>query len=114
MYTIDEVTYVTVRGPKAVEILNRVLHVKDSELRHSCFYHTGNFGFRIKEHIDLGIQDDPEIDIHCLDIYVVLERPGMRVIYRNGKWSRIGHHHVTKQEAKDWFLKTFPLAELIP
>jgi large subunit ribosomal protein L11e len=106
--------YVTVRGPKALEILNRALQVKDYELKQHCFSDTGNFGFGIKEHIDLGIKYDREIGTHGLDIYVVLERPGSRVDRRKHCQSRIGHaQRVTKDEAKEWYLKTFPSAQLL-
>lgn len=40
------------------------------------FSDTGNFGFGIQEHIDLGIKYDPSIGIYGLDFYVVLGRPG--------------------------------------
>ena len=46
----------TVRGPKAEEILERGLKVKEYELRQGNFSATGNFGFGVQEHIDLGIK----------------------------------------------------------
>jgi large subunit ribosomal protein L11e len=52
---------VTVRGPKAEEILERGLKVKEYELRKRNFSESGNFGFGISEHIDLGIKYDPSI-----------------------------------------------------
>merc|ERR1739847_68863 len=66
----------TVRGPKAEEILERGLKVKEYELRKNNFSDTGNFGFGIQEHIDLGIKYDPSIGIYGMDFYVVLGRPG--------------------------------------
>lgn len=48
--------HVTIRGPKAEEILERGLKVKEYELRKKNFSETGNFGFGIAEHIDLGIK----------------------------------------------------------
>ena len=54
----------TVRGPKAEEILERGLKVKEYELKKSNFSETGNFGFGITEHIDLGIKYDPSIGIY--------------------------------------------------
>jgi ribosomal protein L5 len=44
--------HVTIRGPKAEEILERGLKVKEYELRRKNFSDTGNFGFGIQEHID--------------------------------------------------------------
>ena len=40
--------YVTVRGQKAEEIIERGLKVKEYELNGSNFSATGNFGFGIK------------------------------------------------------------------
>lgn len=61
--------HVTVRGPKAEEILERGLKVKEYELRKKNFSQTGNFGFGISEHIDLGIKYDPAIGIYGMDFY---------------------------------------------
>ena len=61
--------HVTVRGPKAEEILERGLKVKEYELRKKNFSATGNFGFGISEHIDLGIKYDPAIGIYGMDFY---------------------------------------------
>ena len=51
----------TVRGEKALQILEQGLKVKEFELKQSNFSSTGNFGFGIQEHIDLGIKYDPSI-----------------------------------------------------
>lgn len=40
-------------------------------MRKNNFSDTGNFGFGIQEHIDLGIKYDPSIGIYGLDFYVV-------------------------------------------
>lgn len=61
----------TVRGAKAEEILEKGLKVREYELRKNNFSDTGNFGFGIQEHIDLGIKYDPSIGIYGLDFYVV-------------------------------------------
>jgi large subunit ribosomal protein L11e len=50
--------------------------VKEYELRNNNFSVTGNFGFGIQEHIDLGIKYDPNIGIYGMDFFVVLGRPG--------------------------------------
>ena len=51
--------------------------MREYELRKNNFCATGNFGFGIQEHIDLGIKYDPGIGIYGMDFYVVLGRPGM-------------------------------------
>lgn len=98
----------TVRGPKAEEILEKGLKVKEYELRKDNFSQTGNFGFGIQEHIDLGIKYDPSIGIYGMDFYVVLSRPGNRVAYRKQKKGRVGFsHRVTKEEAMKWFQQKY-------
>lgn len=66
--------HVTVRGPKAEEILERGLKVKEYELRKRNFSETGNFGFGIQEHIDLGIKYDPGIGAAFLRLSAALVR----------------------------------------
>merc|ERR1712236_180490 len=83
----------TVRGPKAEEILEKGLKVREYELRQGIFSATGNFGFGIAEHIDLGIKYDPSIGIYGMDFYVVMARPGFGVAYRRRKKSRVGFSH---------------------
>ena len=101
-------TYVTVRGPKAAELLERGLRVKEFELRRQNFSATGNFGFGINEHIDLGIKYDPSSGIFGLDYYVVLKRRGFRVARRRWAKSKVGHKHkITSKDAIEWFQKKF-------
>lgn len=100
--------FVTVRGPQALQILDKALQVHDFEISQRCFSSSGNFGFGIKEHIDLGLKYDRDIGIHGMDIYVVLERPGNRVSRRKHCQSRIGpKQRVTRQEAMDWYVQKF-------
>ncbi|KAK7467803.1 hypothetical protein BaRGS_00036947 [Batillaria attramentaria] len=94
----------TVRGAKAEEILERGLKVREYELRKNNFSDTGNFGFGIQEHIDLGIKYDPGIGIYGMDFYVVLCRPGFNINQRRRRKSSIGfQHRVTKEESMKWF-----------
>ena len=94
----------TVRGPKALEIIEKALRVKEFELRENNFSAEGNFGFGIEEHIDLGIKYDPSIGIYGMDFYVILNRPGNRVAKRRRAHAPVGNsHRVTKEEATNWF-----------
>ena len=98
----------TVRGDKAYEILERGLKVKEYELKALNFSNTGNFGFGIDEHIDLGLKYDPGVGIFGMDFYVVLERPGNRVSRRKHSRSRIGpNQRVNKEQAISWFETKF-------
>jgi len=98
----------TVRGEKAKEILDNALKVKEYELEERNFSDTGNFGFGIKEHIDLGIKYDPAIGIYGMDIYVVLSRPGFCVARRKKRPAKIGKtHKISKEEAMKWFVDNY-------
>ncbi|CAH0754770.1 unnamed protein product [Bemisia tabaci] len=98
----------TVRGPKAEEILERGLKVREYELRKDNFSDTGNFGFGIQEHIDLGIKYDPSIGIYGLDFFTVLGRPGFNVSQRKRKKAKVGApHRLTKEDAMKWFQQKY-------
>ena len=100
--------YCTVRGKKAMEILEKGLKVKEYELKGGNFSETGNFGFGIQEHIDLGIKYDPSTGIYGMNFYVVLARPGGRVKSRKIQRSKIGvSHKVGQAAAQDWFKSKF-------
>ncbi|KAK5076317.1 60S ribosomal protein L11 [Lithohypha guttulata] len=100
--------HVTVRGPKAEEILERGLKVKEYELRNRNFSETGNFGFGISEHIDLGIKYDPAIGIYGMDFYCCMTRPGARVARRRRCNTPVGRsHQVSKQDTIKWFKGRF-------
>ena len=88
--------------------LERGLKVKEYELRKRNFSETGNFGFGITEHIDLGIKYDPGIGIFGMDFYVVMGRPGARVARRKRCKSSLGFsHRVKKDDSMAWFKQRF-------
>uniref|UniRef100_A0A673TGH0 Large ribosomal subunit protein uL5 n=1 Tax=Suricata suricatta TaxID=37032 RepID=A0A673TGH0_SURSU len=92
----------TVRGAKAEEILEKGLKVREYELRKNNFSDTGNFGFGIQEHIDLGIKYDPSIGIYGLDFYVVLGRPGFSIADKKRRTGCIGaKHRISKEKEKE-------------
>ena len=100
--------HVTVRGDKALELIKRGLMVKEYELKGANFSSSGNFGFGITEHIDLGIKYDPSTGIYGMDFYVVLARPGNRVSRRKHCRARLGKkQRVTKEDAEKWFEETY-------
>lgn len=68
------------------------------------FIISGNFGFGIQEHIDLGIKYDPTIGIYGMDFYVVLGRPGFNVAKRRRAKAHVGApHKISKEESMKWF-----------
>ena len=98
----------TVRGEKAEQILEKGLKVKEYELQHRNFSDSGNFGFGVDEHIDLGLKYDPSVGIFGMDFYVVLERPGNRVARRKRRASTMGpRQRVNKEDAIQWFEQKF-------
>lgn len=100
--------HVTIRGPKAEEILERGLKVKEYQLRDKNFSATGNFGFGIDEHIDLGIKYDPSIGIYGMDFYVVVGRPGNRIARRKRAQAVVGNAHKTsKEDTIAWFKQKY-------
>jgi len=100
--------HVTVRGKKAEEILDKGLQVMEMELKDRNFSSTGNFGFGVQEHIDLGLKYDPSVGIYGMDFYVVLSRPGFRVSKRKRCQAKIGvQHRITKEDCKKWFLTKY-------
>ena len=100
--------HVTVRGEKALSILEKGLRVKEYELRARNFSDTGNFGFGIEEHIDLGLKYDPSIGIFGMDFYVVLQRAGTRVSRRRRCKTRVGkRQRVTREDAMKWVEEKF-------
>ena len=101
-------SYVTLRGDKARDLLERGLKVKEYELPRSSFTKDGNFGFGIKEHIDLGLKYDPYTGIFGMDFYVVLCRPGYRVKRRKHASSKVGKgQKISQEDAQEWFKKTY-------
>ena len=100
--------HVTVRGDIADRIIDQGLKVKEYELVDENFSATGNFGFGIDEHIDLGIKYDPSTGIFGMDFYVVMQRPGFRIGRKKKKKGRVGFtHRLTKKDTIDWYIKKF-------
>jgi len=100
--------HVIVRGEKAEELLEKGLKVKEYELRRKNFSDMGNFGFGIQEHIDLGLKYDPSTGIYGMDFYVVLKRPGNRVLKRKQRSGRVGAcHRLVKEDGIQWFQRKF-------
>ena len=99
---------VTLRKEKAVKFLKEALKAKDNQIKEKSFDKTGNFGFGVDEHIDLGIKYDPTIGIYGMDFFVVMGRAGTRVSRRRRQASKIGvGHKVSKDESMKWFQQKY-------
>jgi large subunit ribosomal protein L5 len=93
---------ITVRDQEEIKkLLPRLLDVRDNKISNRSFDSEGNFGFGIREHIDIpGTRYDPNLGVTGLDVQVRLERPGYRVKRRFRSPKKIPmKHRISKQEA---------------
>ncbi len=92
---------VTVRGKKALKLLDRVADAVDRRIRASAFDEFGNFAFGIKEHIEIpGVRYKADIGIFGMDVIVTMGRAGYRVAKRRIKRARIPRRHrLTREES---------------
>merc|ERR1712100_962406 len=101
-------THVTIRGQKAMDLIERGLKITDYEISAKHFSETGNFGFGVNEHIDLGLKYDPGTGIYGMDFFIVLKRAGFRVAKKKAKKGRVApQHRITKEDAMEWVRQTF-------
>jgi large subunit ribosomal protein L5 len=97
---------VVLRNDKAIGFLKRALEAKDNSLSARSFDLHGNFGFGIREYIDIpGAQYDPALGIRGLDVLVTLERPGYRVKKRKMRRAKVGKRHSVRKEEAIGFVK---------
>ena len=99
---------VTLRGEKANDALNLLLAAKEKKIAQTSFDESGNCSFGIKEHIDIpGVKYNPDTGIFGMDVSVVLERPGYRVMRRRRARSGIGtKHRLTRNDSMKFFKET--------
>ena len=93
-------TKVTLRHEKAEAFLKDALQAKDNKVSRRSFDKFGNFGFGVKEYIDMPkAKYDPKLGIRGFDVLVTLERPGYRV-KRKKLASKVGRaHRITPEDA---------------
>ena len=95
---------VTIRNKEALEFLKKVLPAVENKVRASSFDNEGNFGFGIKEHLDIpGQKYDPKLGVFGLNVNAALVRRGFRIKMRKIRKSRIGQpQRITKTEAVEF------------
>jgi len=100
---------VTLRGTDAVEFLKQAFLAKENMLAGKNFDRNGNFGFGIKEYIDLpNIKYEPELGIKGFDVLVSLERAGYRIKKRKIGKKKVGRKHcVSREEAIEFITEKF-------
>ncbi|MCR4368420.1 MAG: 50S ribosomal protein L5 [archaeon] len=102
-------TKVTLRGEPAEAFLKDAFTAKANKIKRRNFDRSGNFGFGIKEYIDMPkAKYDPKLGIKGFDVLVTLERPGFRVKRRKIAKARIhGSHLITPDDAIDFIKQKF-------
>ncbi len=100
---------VTLRGKKANDFLQKAFVAKEKTLKKKNFDTAGNFGFGIKEYIDMpGTKYDPSLGIRGMDVLVTLKRPGFRLKARKVRKKKIPMgHRVNKEEAVEFVSEKF-------
>ncbi|MBI5554078.1 MAG: 50S ribosomal protein L5 [Candidatus Diapherotrites archaeon] len=92
---------VTLRKKKAADFLKKALQAKENRLSAKSFDRSGNFGFGIREYIELpGAKYDPALGIRGLDVLVTLARPGYRIKRRKLRKQKVPlRHRILKEDA---------------
>lgn len=95
---------VTLRNDEALQFLKKVLPAVENKIRESSFDNEGNFGFGIKEHLDIpGQKYDPKLGVFGLNVNAALVRSGFRVKTRKIRKSRVGAaQRISKIDAVDF------------
>jgi len=97
---------VTLRGTEATNFLKTALLAKDNKISKKNFDKEGNFGFGIKEHIDLpGVKYDPKLGIIGFDVLVTLKKRGYRVKRRKIMQAKVGYKQRVKPDEAIEFVK---------
>lgn len=100
---------VTLRKDRAGQFLRNALAAKDNQLSRKNFDNQGNFGFGVKEYIDLpNVKYDPKLGIKGFDVLVTMTRPGYRIKRRKIGKKRIARKHtITQAQAIEFIKKKF-------
>ena len=100
---------VTLRKGRAEQFMKNALAAKDDQLSRKNFDNHGNFGFGVKEYIDMpNVKYDPKLGIRGFDVLVTLKRPGYRIKRRKiGKKKVPRNHSVNQNQAIEFTKKKF-------
>ena len=102
----------TMRNSESIKkFLTDAFWVRENVIPTWNFDRSGNLSFGISDYTDFPDQKyNPDIGIYGMDITVVLERPGHRVSRRRRAKAKVAMtHHVTADEAREWFKENYNL-----
>ena len=99
---------VTVRDEASIKkLVERLFYPRDNKISPRNFDREGNFGFGVKEHIDIpGTKYDPNLGVTGLDVSLKIERPGFRVKRRFRAPTKIPMKHRISQDEAIVFAET--------
>jgi large subunit ribosomal protein L5 len=107
---------VTLRGEIAEAFLGKALLAVEKKINTRSFDKRGNFGFGIREHIDIpGTRYDPNLGITGLDVMVTVERPGYHIHEKKHARGKVGRKQTVTSEESMEFIKTkFGIEVVVP
>lgn len=100
---------ITLRHEESHEVLEKLFEAKNYKLDAQSFDEEGNVSFGVEEHIEIpGMEYDPDIGIHGLDVTISMERPGYRIKKRRVEERDIPKEHkLSKEESMEFFEREF-------
>ena len=100
---------ITIRGEEAGKLLTRLFEAVNNQLSAISFDGQGNFGFGIKEHINIPqTVYDPNLGIIGFDVLVRMERPGYRLSRRKLHRKAVPKGHLlTRKESIHYIQQNF-------
>jgi large subunit ribosomal protein L5 len=95
---------VTLREEDALAFLKKAFLAKENKLPEKSIDRTGNFGFGVREYIDLpDAKYDPKLGIKGFDVLVSLRKKGYRVKLRKIMTTKVGKkQRVTKEDTVEF------------
>lgn len=99
-------TKATLRDEAAEAFLKDAFAAKDNRINRRSFDRLGNFGFGVKEYIDMPkAKYDPKLGIRGFDVLVTLERPGYRIKKRKLAKAAVSKKHAIKTDEAVEFIR---------
>ncbi|HKV90002.1 MAG TPA: 50S ribosomal protein L5 [Thermoplasmata archaeon] len=105
---------VTLRGPVALDFLERAFEARDRQFDPDSIDRAGNFSFGLPDYTDFaGMKYDPQIGIHGMDVSVEMGRAGYRVRERRVAPRRLPRSaRASREETRAFLADRFKLTFL--
>ncbi|HDR53507.1 MAG TPA: 50S ribosomal protein L5 [archaeon] len=97
---------VTIRGPAAEELLQKMFTAVGKKLKESHFDREGNLSFGLTDYGEIpGMKYDPRIGVFGMNVCATITRGGYRVKRRSIQTNRVGARHRLTPRASMAFIK---------